>query len=140
MPIIPPYRVLHLTLGLKKKKAVGHFYNSAWISDGDTHHVKTQFWFPLPLFFFYPHLRTFLHSSSDRAGGREEEREKHRCERDTATGYHPHDPNRGRGQTAIEVRALSRNRTWDSLVHGLTLLSLSQTGQGTFASYNHFLP
>nr|KAF6492352.1 hypothetical protein HJG59_009565 [Molossus molossus] len=26
------------------------------------------------------------------------EREKHRCERDTLTGCHPHNPNRGRGQ------------------------------------------
>ncbi|KAM7079056.1 peptidyl-prolyl cis-trans isomerase FKBP1B isoform 1-T1 [Molossus nigricans] len=57
--------------------------------------------------------RTFLHISSDRAGGRE----KHRCERHMEW-LPPTQPQPGRRQTAIEVHALSRNQTRDSPLSG----------------------
>nr|KAF6500978.1 hypothetical protein HJG59_007991 [Molossus molossus] len=43
----------------------------------------------------------------DRVGGREREREKHRRERDTASGCHPHDPIRTGDKLQPRLRNLS---------------------------------
>nr|KAF6433882.1 hypothetical protein HJG59_008932 [Molossus molossus] len=74
----------------------------------------------------------FIHIQIEQEREREEEREKHRCERDTSTSCHPHYPNRGQGRTATEVRALSGNRTWDSLVRRPTLLTAEPNQPGLF--------
>nr|KAF6477991.1 hypothetical protein HJG59_010883 [Molossus molossus] len=87
---------------------------------------ENNFFFILTQGYFYIYLQI------EQEGERDEEREKHLCERDTPCGRHPHDPNQGRGQTATEVRAPNGNRTQVSLVRRPTLQPLSQTCQGNF--------